>query len=212
MASLALSSLLIALVALGGCSPTDAPRTDDRAGGQDAEAANDASGADAAVAVADAGGAPDDDASPYPADTPGDSQTPPTGASSTVAEWLRGGAYRSWHCEPTPSAGATVSPHGAHRVCSNDKLSAHAGGGEYPVGAANVSEIHDADGGAVVGYAVALHLRVGSTGDTWYWYEDRDGSGATSNGAGVAYCVNCHSRAGSYSGPAGHDFVFTRVP
>ena len=209
VSKIAIGAPLLVLLVSGGCASTVAPAGVDAPRDVDAGAAKDSSGADGSVLGTDAAGG---DGPPAQAETPGDSQTPPTGAASAVAQWLSEGAYRNWHCEPIETAGSAVSPHGAHRVCSNDKLSKHSGAGEFPAGAANVKEFYDAVGGVVIGHAVALHSRAGLAGDSWYWYEDRDGTGATSNGAAVPYCVNCHSKAGSYSGPAGHDFVFTQVP
>jgi hypothetical protein len=61
--------------------------------------------------------------------TTGDAQTPPTGEAA-VESWLAGKMYNAWKCEPTPHAPRPPSPHGNDRICSNDLLSKHEGGGD----------------------------------------------------------------------------------
>jgi hypothetical protein len=122
--------------------------------------------------------------------------------------------YKQWKCEPEAHDGRSPSPHGKNRVCSNARLSA-AGAGEYPVDAASVKELFAADGVTVSGYGVARHVKSGSTGDTWYWYE-RTASGVVADGTGEAgspktVCVACHAGAGSDAMHSGHDFVYTQV-
>jgi hypothetical protein len=138
-------------------------------------------------------------------------QLPPTGAAE-LEPWLASGQYRAWHCEPAPHAARPPSAHFVDRVCQNDIASAH-GAGEYPVGAASVKELFDADGG-IKGYSVSRHVSSGTGGDNWYWFEvtggtvDADGNGNA--GVPKASCAACHGLAGT-PGYFGHDFVWTQV-
>lgn len=146
--------------------------------------------------------------------TAGNAQTPPMGATAITA-WLTQGHYRSWHCEMASHAARSPSPHETNRICSNDLLSSH-GTGEFPVGAASVKELFTASGTSPAGYAVALHVKAGTQGDSWYWYETLPGSGVVADGLGdsggaKSICVGCHVAAGSDAAHAGHDFVYTQV-
>lgn len=153
----------------------------------------------------------------------GTAQLPPRGRVAVEA-WLASGAYRMWHCEPTPHAARSPSPHGINRICSNAALSAHAGSGEYPVGSAAVKELYDAAGTAVVGYAVYTHVSAGTMGNNWYWYErvpltsgaPHDANGTVADGIGdtgpaASICVGCHAATGVDAMHSGHDFVYTQV-
>lgn len=137
--------------------------------------------------------------------TSGDAQTPPTGEAN-VESWLAQKMYNAWKCEPAPHAPRPPSPHGSDRICSNDLLSKHEGGGEYPVGAAAVKELYD--GSSIVGYAVYRKVGAGHGGESWYWYEkirgglNADGTGGSGEPKDV--CVSCHAGAPN-------DFVFTQV-
>ena len=137
-------------------------------------------------------------------------QTPPTSSETEIDAWLGKGYYKTWHCEMTSTAGSGISPHGAHRICSNDALSGFSGTGEYPVGSANVKELFDSVGGSVTGYAIELHQAAGTNGRDWFWYEKMGGS-AVANAAGASLCVGCHMAAGSDAMHPGHDFVFSQV-
>ncbi len=143
--------------------------------------------------------------------TPGSAQTPATGASEMEA-WLGAKHYAAWHCEPAAHDARSPSPHGRNRICTNDLLSAHAQG-EYPVGAAAVKEIDS--GGSISGHAVYLHVKAGTTGDTWYWYEKLGGrvvaDGTGDSGVAKSVCVGCHQAAGTDAMHSGHDFVYTQV-
>jgi hypothetical protein len=149
-------------------------------------------------------------------------QVPPRGADAVEA-WLADGAYLDWSCEPEPHAARSPSPHGVNRICSNDVLSAHEAG-EYPVDAASVKELYADDSVTIVGYAVALHVRAGTEGGDWYWYErvpldhpaPHDANGVVADALGdsgpaQSICVSCHSAAGSDAAHSGHDFVYTQV-
>lgn len=152
-----------------------------------------------------------------------EAQTPPVTGRADIENWLTAASYKSWHCEPAPHAARSPSPHGINRICSNTVLSG-AGSGEYPVGAAGVKELYDTGGTKIVGYAVYLHTKAGTTGDTWYWYErvptdsaaPHDANGVVADGNGgsgtaLTICVGCHSATGSDAGHSGHDFVYTQV-
>ncbi len=143
-----------------------------------------------------------------PGDT-GDPQLPPTNASS-MAAWLEEGSYTSWRCESAPHDARSPSPHGRNRVCNNDAVVNHTGSGPYPVCAANVKELVDAQG-AITGYTVSRRVAEGSDPSAWYWYE-RLGSNVVADGRGVASCTACHSAAGSDAQHSGQDNVYTRVP
>jgi glutathione S-transferase len=127
------------------------------------------------------------------------------------------------------------SPHGFNRICNNDLLYKQpAGPGEYPVGAAAVKELYDADQKTIIGYAVEVHTSAGNDTSHWYWYERNPTLGAPpKNGmAGVVadgigpdegvagsptekVCTGCHSAAGSdkaHQTGDSHDFVYTHVP
>jgi hypothetical protein len=152
----------------------------------------------------------------------GDDQTPPIGHEA-MTEWLAGGDYLGWACEPDAHDARSPSPHGPNRICSNDALSSHTTG-EYPVGSAAVKELYDATATDIVGYAVYLHTDAGTDGADWYWYEvvpadsaaphDADGvvaDGQGDSGPALDICVSCHAAAGSDAGHSGHDFVYTQV-
>jgi hypothetical protein len=163
------------------------------------------------------------DAGTTDAGTQADPQNPPTTGRLDVEAWLATGAYKTWHCEASPHANRSPSPHGMNRICSNTLSSAH-GAGEYPVNAANVKELWDAAASKIVGYAVERHTRAGTTGDSWYWYErvpadsaaPHDTNGVVADGFGgsgtaLSICVGCHMAAGSDAAHFGHDFVYTQV-
>lgn len=143
-----------------------------------------------------------------------DAQTPPQ-SGADVDAWIAQGDYQAWSCETAEHAARSPSPHGVNRICSNQLLSAH-GTGEYPVGAASVKEIFDAEGGDIVGYAVALHVSEGTDGGSWYWYEKIPGMGVVADGLGDTgpantICVGCHQGAGIDAMHSGHDMVYTQV-
>lgn len=153
-----------------------------------------------------------------------DPQVPPAGDAKAVQAWIDEGHYKTWHCEAKNHPGSPISPHGINRICTNDKLSANAGG-EYAVDSAGVKELYDAAGTNIVGYAVYRHVKAGTTGDTWYWYEKvpldsmapHDANGVVADGLGdkgpaMTICVGCHGAAGSDAMHPGHDFVYTQVP
>ena len=153
----------------------------------------------------------------------GDAQTPPRSGHADIQAWLADGHYEDWTCE-SQAHGATigVSPHGMQRICANDLMSAH-GDGEYPVGAAAVKELY-LDDGMLYGYAVSLHHRAGTGGDSWYWYEQvhadhpapHDDQGVVADGNGdsgpaQSICVGCHMAAGIDEAHPGHDFVYVQA-
>lgn len=72
--------------------------------------------------------------------------------------------------------------------------------------------------------AVYRHIKAGTTGDTWFWYEKvpldsaapHDAKGVVAFGDGSSgpakdICVGCHAAAGSDAMHSGHDFVYTQV-
>jgi hypothetical protein len=148
--------------------------------------------------------------SPIP-NTPGDSETPATGSSQLVADWLASGAYRKWRCEPEAHEARSPSPHGKNRVCNNRKIAEH-GAGEFPVGSASVKEVFD-DLGALHSYAIELKTSAGAS-QAWIWYMQK-GTNVLVNARGnqpeAADCNACHLAAGSDKAHSGHDFVYTIV-
>src|SRR5689334_20427411 len=94
-----------------------------------------------------------------------DPQRPPTTGPADMTAWLEAGFYRSWHCQPLPNPFVMPSIHRPiNRVCTNDILhnaAATDAGSEWPVGAASVKEIYDADGGTTIaGYSVQIKVRM----------------------------------------------------
>jgi hypothetical protein len=155
----------------------------------------------------------------------GDAQTPPTTNGTDVEAWIKGGAYKSWHCEPAPHAARAPSPHFFDRVCSNAVINAAASNttAAWPKGAAAVKELFSAaTDPAPSGYAVYVKTQDdGAAGANWYWYERvpngtmyADGFGGS--GDAKANCVPCHGSAGAdaahTTSPGGHDFVYTPIP
>jgi hypothetical protein len=141
----------------------------------------------------------------------GTAQEPPTTSACDIEAWLAQGDYKSWTCQMSSSPGTGLSPHGAHRVCSNTALGTATGTGAYPVGASNVKEVYDSVGGKIIGYAVELKVSSGASGSDWFWYERIGSSAPIGDGDGASNCVGCHVNAGTDAGP-GHDYVFTQVP
>jgi len=142
-----------------------------------------------------------------------DAQTPPQSAAA-IEGWIAEGHYQDWQCEPTSHEARSPSPHGFNRICSNDLLTDH-DSGPYPAGAASVKELFDETGMDIVGYAVALHVSAGASGDTWYWFEKVSGGvvadGLGDDGPANTICVGCHQGAGSDAMHSGHDMVYTQV-
>jgi hypothetical protein len=160
-----------------------------------------------------------------------DSQTPPTTGRVDIEQWIAGGAYKSWACEPAPHMFRLPSPHGFNRICSNGVLAAAATDtGIWPKGAAAVKELYaSADATTPSGYAVYLKTDADSAaGTNWYWYErvplssdaPHDANGVVADGKGGAgtaksICVACHAAAGSDGdhtpSTGGRDQVYTPV-
>ncbi len=64
-----------------------------------------------------------------------------------------------------------------------------------------MKEIHY---GARIGvYAVSIKVSAGTTGNTWYWYEQND-----MEGVGAPGCAGCHSRA---ERAGGNDHVYIQI-
>ncbi len=156
-----------------------------------------------------------DEALPTPALEAGP-ETLPTSGALQVQEWLEAGHYLRWTCEELPHPPKSPSEHGTNRTCSNALHSSADENAEFPVGAAAVKEMFGPEGVELTGYAVYMHFKPGTTGDTWYWFEQGEHSDAHGMvepddvekepvaGAGVAECVLCH-------GAAPTPFVWTQV-
>jgi hypothetical protein len=148
-----------------------------------------------------------------------------------VETWLKGGAYKAWHCESAVHASRSPSPHGFNRICSNDAVATNAAATTpWPEGAAAVKELYaTATDATPVGYAVYLKAASDSAmGGNWYWYErvpldsavPHDASGVVADGMGTSgaaqsICVGCHSAAGSDAAhtpsAGGRDEIYTPV-
>jgi hypothetical protein len=132
-------------------------------------------------------------------------QTPPEGDVPLQA-WLAQAFYQSWSCQTAVHDAVAPSPHGRNRICSNDAL-AQATTSPWPVGAAAVKELYDAND-TQVGFAVYRKAADGTDGANWYWYEKTNSDGIVADGRGGSgtpntICVSCHSHA--------DDFAFTQV-
>lgn len=130
-----------------------------------------------------------------------DPQVPPRGHDDLMI-WIAAGHYRAWSCEDAPHLARAGSGHGPNRICSNTALASFIGAGPYPVGAAAVKEVFDSSGGIRL-YAVYRKVAAEPGGDSWYWYEGKDGN-VIANGEGDDTCTGCHGRAPQ-------DFVYTVV-
>jgi len=130
-----------------------------------------------------------------------DPQVPPRGRADLMT-WLEAGHYLAWRCEDAAHPARPGSGHGPNRICSNTALSEFAGAGPYPVGAAAVKEVFNAEGQIRL-YAVYRKMDAGTDGDSWYWYEGK-GDNVIANGEGDGTCTGCHGRAPQ-------DFVYTVV-
>jgi hypothetical protein len=152
------------------------------------------------ASVPDAGGADLPDA------PPADPQLPPQGQAALEA-WLKTGLYKAWTCEVGIHDKRLNGAHGRHRICSN-RLLMESLDGPYPVGAASVKEMYEADD-RPNGFAVGVKVTTGLAETSWYWYE-RTGTSPTSRpvaeGVGAKLCgPDCH-------GAAPRDHVFIRAP
>jgi len=130
-----------------------------------------------------------------------DPQVPPRGRADLMT-WLEAGHYLAWRCEDAAHPARPGSGHGPNRICSNTALSEFAGAGPYPIGAAAVKEVFNAEGQIRL-YAVYRKMDAGTDGDSWYWYEGK-GDNVIANGEGDGTCTGCHGRAPQ-------DFVYTVV-
>lgn len=142
------------------------------------------------------------------ADTASDADTrmepmPPPTNGAALATWLAERRYADWSAESSPHASA--GPHfGTVRTFVDDSLfaSLEAGASSHPVGAAAVKELYG-DGDMVLGYAVMVKVDAAASGDSWYWYEEYQGS-VFADGIGDGLCTGCHA--------AGTDSVLTPFP
>jgi len=125
----------------------------------------------------------------------------PIGKIADMEQWVASGTYKSWACEPTPHSQTLTSPHGRVRICSNPLLAASTGN-VHPVGAISFKELYA--GSSLIGHAVGVKVKAGTTADTWYWYETINGTNVA-NGTGLGVCENCHNAANAT------DRVFVRV-
>lgn len=141
------------------------------------------------------------DGDPSYGDDVGDRQLPARGGDD-MPVWLAAGHYLDWECEPEPHEARAPSPHGTNRICNNDALHQADGTGAFPIGAASVKELYEGDDIRL--FAVYRKVAEGEGGDTWYWYEGREGD-VVANGEGESGCTGCHAGAP-------RDFVFTVVP
>jgi len=132
----------------------------------------------------------------------GADQLPPTGGAALLP-WLEAETYAGWAAESAPHVSA--GPHGAGvRTFFNTALADAAAEGmdAYPVGAATVKQLLDAQGDRS-GWAVMVKLELGQGGEGWYWYEIL-GASVYADRTGEALCTGCHA--------VGIDWVRTAWP
>ncbi|NOT86447.1 MAG: hypothetical protein HOP02_17070 [Methylococcaceae bacterium] len=125
---------------------------------------------------------------------PANDTVPPTGAAA-LEQWLAKGSYKSWHCEASVHAGATGSPHGTVRICTNPTL-ATAKAAPYPAGSAGVKELYT--DGKLSGFSVYVKTKEGEGKGNWYWYQK-----GMADSIDAEACEGCHAKA--------IDRVFVRV-
>jgi hypothetical protein len=115
----------------------------------------------------------------------------PTSAAD-LEVYLSAGEYLDFEAESEVHEG--VGPHfGRVRTFINQELavSLASGESEHPVGAAAVKELYG-EGEDVAGYSVMVKTREGRGGDTWYWYEEYQGT-LYADEQGDSRCTGCHS-------------------
>lgn len=119
--------------------------------------------------------------------------------------WLAKGAYRQWACQTTQNV---TGPHGANRICSNEKLSmSPATLAAYEVDSATVKELLEGpDSGVILGHAVMRKVSTdgGTAGTSWYFFEVIGGN-VVADRAGDSSCVGCHAAAPK-------DFIYRQIP
>ncbi len=136
-------------------------------------------------------------------DVTDDPELPPRGEAD-LEPWLAAGFYLAWRCEPGPVEVRLGSPHRpATRTCSN-ALVIGAPAGEFPIGAASVKEMFDADG-RIMGLGVSRKLALGAGSSGWYWYERLGDRSPNADGVDQGSCPACHTAAG-------RDFVYVIAP
>jgi hypothetical protein len=134
-------------------------------------------------------------------------ELPPIDGSAMQA-WLEAGHYLDWDCESTPGrktdGAAAIHVHGNNRVCTNARLAAASGEGEFPAGSASVKEIYSGEN--ISSYDVYVKVAAESAdGAGWFWY----GGSADSSGFGLSACTGCHSAAGTDADhPGAGDYVY----
>lgn len=162
---------------------------------------------------------PDTDGEASDSDTSSDPDT--TGETSTGApdctnegmpsegaallEWLGELGYASWPAESGPHA--STGPHfGSVRTFVNPCLqeSLDAGASTHPVGAVAVKQLYG-DGDVVEGYSVMIKVAAGEGGDTWYWFEQYQGT-TYADAVGSGLCTGCHG------GPGNRDYFSSPWP
>jgi len=177
--------LLVALVACGdddsSTDPTSDSGTDPTSGDTDGDTGDNDTAGDT-----DTAGDGDGDGD----ETPSASQVPPTNGAE-LRPWLAAESYLEWDSESAihPSTG----PHfGDVLTYLNDAAiaSLEAGNTVHPVGTALVKELYGRND-TLGGYAVMVKVAEGEGGDTWYWYEDFNGS-VFADEVGDRTCTGCH--------------------
>jgi hypothetical protein len=131
----------------------------------------------------------------------GNDQLPPANRDQLVP-WLQAGSYLGWRAEGRRPGS---QPHfNVVRTFVNDALFASLDGNTaaHPQGAAAVKELFGS-GTEVRGWAVAVKIGGGNSGNDWYWFESFNGRVLTS-GVGVDLCTGCHA--------SGTDYICTPFP
>jgi hypothetical protein len=182
------SPLRFALFALT-LSPAASACTDDGSSDGQATESGDGDG-DGGDGDGDPG---DGDGDPGDGDSDPDSclgLTVPTTEAELVA-WLESGAYSSWLAE-SDVHGSTGPHFGGVRTFVDDCLAASLDDGatEHPLGSATIKELYGNDD-QIGGWAVMVKVAAGTGGDSWYWFENYQGT-VYADGVDVGLCTGCH--------------------
>jgi hypothetical protein len=120
-----------------------------------------------------------------------DPQIPPQNATD-LETWLSKNPYESWSHEPSVHAARSPSPHEPNQIYENDLLVGSTDPANFPVGAAALKVLFDADMTTVIGHAVQVKVRAEpDQSSSWFWYQN--GGSLSAGGIGATVCTGCHS-------------------
>src|SRR5688572_11337132 len=161
-------AILAALVA-AACSDDDETSEPNQTGGKEASGGAMTGGSKSAGGAETGVGGDAGSEMPEPG-----ADFPPTSTAKAVSEWLDEGHYLDWACEEENTVkddgAAAIHVHGASsRVCSNILLATTRGGLGFPLGAASVKEVYDADDNLLARMVAAKVGANSDGGDGWFW-------------------------------------------